>query len=97
MLTSTQVEGTTLRIVSSHSKANRAAEVLAKAAAFLRALLASAEHLTDEQRWYEILSYAVRKYLNGRKLRAPPRLAPARFGSAVRRGGWQRYRQQDVA
>jgi hypothetical protein len=68
---------TTLRIVSSHAKASWAAEVLAKAAAFLRDLLASAEQLTDEQLWYEILSYAMRKYLKGRKLRAPPRRATA--------------------
>ena len=68
---------TTLRIASSHAKANWAADVLAKAAAFLRDLLSNAEQLTSEQRWSEILSYAMRKYLKGRKLRAPPRLAPA--------------------
>ena len=38
----------------------------------------NAEQLTADQRWHRILSHAVRSWLGGRALRAPPRLmAPA--------------------
>ncbi len=52
--------------------------VLSGIARFLRELTQNAEQLTGRQRWRRILSHAVRSWLGGRKLRAPPRLmAPA--------------------
>jgi hypothetical protein len=45
-------------------------------AAFLHGLRLTAEQLTLTQRWYRILSRAMRKYLHGREL-LPPDLLPA--------------------
>jgi hypothetical protein len=50
---------------------------LAKAATFLDGLKRTAEQLTLQQKWYRILSHALRKWLKGRQLSPPPRLAPA--------------------
>jgi len=69
---------TTLRISSSHGRAGWAERVLTSVARFLRGLMDAAEQLTADQRWSRILSYALRSWLQGRQLRAPPRLmAPA--------------------
>ena len=69
---------TTLRITSMHGRAGWAQNVLNGVAAFLRGLIDAAEQLTDEQRWFRILSHALRSWLKGRLLRPPPRLmAPA--------------------
>ena len=69
---------TTLKVSSSHAKAGWAANVLASIARFLRELVQNAEQLTADQRWRHILSRAVRSWLGGQLLRAPPRLmAPA--------------------
>jgi hypothetical protein len=69
---------TTLRVASSHAKAGWAASVLSDIARFLRELTQNAEQLTADQRWRQILAHAVRSWLGGRQLRAPPRLmAPA--------------------
>lgn len=69
---------TTLRVASSHAKAGWAASVLSGIARFLRELTQNAEQLTADQRWCRILAHAVRSWLGGRQLRAPPRLmAPA--------------------
>jgi hypothetical protein len=65
---------TTLRVASSHGKAGWAASVLESVARFLRKLTQTAEQLSAEQRWYRILSYALRSFLNGRQLKPPPRL-----------------------
>ena len=65
---------TTLRVASSHAKAGWAASVLSGIARFLRELVQSAEQLTAEQRWRQILAHAVRGFLNGRQLRLPARL-----------------------
>ena len=47
-------------------------------AAFLHGLRLTAEQLTPTQRWYRILSRAMRKYLHGRQLQPPePLPAPA--------------------
>ena len=46
-------------------------------AAFLRGLTKNAEQLTRLQTWRAILSRAFQAFLNGRLLRAPPRLAPS--------------------
>ena len=65
---------TRLTITSSHAKARWTARALAAVAAFLQGLVKNAEQLTSEQRWYRILSHALRKFLNGRHLHPPPRL-----------------------
>jgi hypothetical protein len=67
---------TKIRVTSSHAKAKPAARALAAAAAFLRDLARAAEQLTRLQKWRAILSRAFQAFLNGRLLRAPPRLAP---------------------
>jgi hypothetical protein len=67
---------TTLRIASTHAKAHWATQALAGIAAFLGGLNA-AEQLTNEQRWYRILSHALRHFLRGRVLKPPARLAAA--------------------
>ena len=67
---------TTLRIASTHGRAGWAERVLTGVARFLRGLIDAAEQLTAEQRWGRILAHAVRSWLKGRQLRAPPRLAP---------------------
>ena len=68
---------TTLRIASSHGAGAWAAGALARAAGFLRGLAEAAEQLTPEQRWYRILSHALRVFLGGRELRPPTRLPAA--------------------
>src|SRR5208282_3140532 len=67
---------TTIRVTSLHAKAKPAARALAAVAEFLRSLAKNAEQLTRLQRWRAILSRAFQAFLNGRLLRAPPRLAP---------------------
>jgi hypothetical protein len=69
---------TTLRIASTHGNARWAERVLTGVARFLRGLIDAAEQLTDDARWACILAHAARTWLQGRQLRAPPRLmAPA--------------------
>ena len=67
---------TTIRVTSSHAEAKPAARALAAVAIFLRGLAQNAEQLTRLQKWRAILSRAFQVFLNGRQLRAPPRLAP---------------------
>jgi hypothetical protein len=66
-----------LRIASTHAKAHWATRALAGIAAFLGGLANAAEQLTPQQRWYRILSHALRHFLRGRVLKPPERLAPA--------------------
>lgn len=69
---------TTLRIASTHGRARWAQSVLTGVARFLRSVIDAAEQLTPDQRWVRVLAHAVRSWLKGRQLRAPPRLmAPA--------------------
>jgi hypothetical protein len=69
---------TTLRIASTHGRAGWAQRALTTVARFLRGLIDAAEQLTADERWARILAHAVRSWLKGRQLRAPPRLmAPA--------------------
>ena len=68
---------TTIRVTSSHAKAEPAAKALAAVAAFLRGLARNAEQLTRLETWRTILSRAFQAFLNGRRLRPPPRLAPS--------------------
>lgn len=65
---------TRLRISSTHGRAGWAERVLTGVARFLRGLIHAAEQLTADQRWAQILSHALRSWLKGRHLRAPPRL-----------------------
>ncbi len=66
----------TLKLSTPHGEAKWAAAGLAKAATFLNSLKNTAEQLTLEQKWYRILSEALKKWLRGRQLSPPPRLAP---------------------
>jgi hypothetical protein len=68
---------TTIRVTSSHARAELASQALAAVAAFLRGLAKTAEQLTRLQTWRAILSRAFQAFLNGRPLRPPPRLAPS--------------------
>jgi hypothetical protein len=65
---------TTLRITSAHGRSAWAERALAGVAAFLRGLIEAAEQLTGAERWSRILAHAFRTLLDGRCLRAPPRL-----------------------
>jgi hypothetical protein len=52
--------------------------MLSGIARFLRELVQSAEQLTADLRWRQILAHAVRSWLGGRQMPPPPRLmAPA--------------------
>jgi hypothetical protein len=64
---------TTLKVASSHAKAGWVANVLPDIARFLNEQTQSAEQLTPDQRWRRILAHAVRSWLGGCTLRAPPR------------------------
>ena len=66
----------TLKLTTPHGNALWATQKLGKAAAFLDSLRKTAEQLTREQKWYRILSEALKKWLRGRQLKPPPRLAP---------------------
>ncbi|MFZ1102383.1 MAG: transposase [Hyphomicrobiaceae bacterium] len=68
---------TTLRIASTHAKAQWATRALAGIAAFLGGLANAAEQLTPTERWHRILSHALRHFLKGRVLKPPARLAAA--------------------
>lgn len=67
----------TLKLTTPHGNALWATQKLGKAAAFLDSLRKTAEQLTREQKWYRILSEALKKWLRGRQLKPPPRLTPA--------------------
>jgi Transposase DDE domain group 1 len=68
---------TTLTISSMHGQRSRARRALTRVAAFFAELRASAEQLTDLDRWYRILSRALVKYLKGRQLDPPRQLQAA--------------------
>ena len=69
---------TMLRITSTLGRAGWAQRVLTGVARFLAGLINTAEQLTADERWSRILAHAVRSWLKGRQLHAPPRLmAPA--------------------
>ena len=65
---------TTLKVSSSHARAGWAASILSGIARFLRGLIQSAEQLTAEQRWRQIVAHAMRGILGGRQLSLPARL-----------------------
>jgi hypothetical protein len=64
---------TTVTITSSHGEHHRAQKALTRIARFFSQLRKTAEQLTPLERWYRILSEALKKFLRGRKL-IPPRI-----------------------
>ena len=60
---------TRISISSMHGKTGKVQLMLNRIASFFKTLKTYAEQLTDEQRWYRILSKAVEKYLHGTLLR----------------------------
>jgi hypothetical protein len=67
----------TLTITSTHGEQHKARQAYARISGFLTWLRQTAGQLDAVQRWYRILSEALRRYLKGRQLDPPPRLAPA--------------------
>ena len=67
----------TLTITSMHGEQRIARRAYRRIAGFLARLRQTAEQLDPVQRWYHILSEALKRYLKGRQLDPPPRLAPA--------------------
>jgi len=68
---------TTVTITSSHGEHHRARKALTRIAGFFNELRKTAEQLTPLERWYRILSEALKKFPRGRKLIPPRRLSPA--------------------
>src|SRR5215468_4896934 len=68
---------TTVTITSSHGDHHRARKALTRIAGFFNTLRKTAEQFTALDRWYEILSQALKKFLRGRKLIPPRQLSPA--------------------
>ena len=67
----------TLKISSTHGEQHKARRAYLRIARFLATLHQTAEQLDPVQRWYRILSEALKRYLKGRQLDPPRRLAPA--------------------
>ena len=68
---------TTITVTSPHGQHQRARQAFLRIAGFFARLRQTAEQLTDLDRWYRILSYALVKYLKGRQLDPPRCLEPA--------------------
>jgi hypothetical protein len=68
---------TTITVTSAHGQHQRARRAFLRIAGFFARLRQTAEQLTDLDRWYRILSYALVKYLKGRQLDPPRRLQHA--------------------
>ena len=62
----------TLTVSSTHGAQHRARRAYVRIAGFLGQLRNNAEQLSSLQRWYRILSEALRHYLHGRQLQPPP-------------------------
>ena len=67
----------TLTVSSMHGEGDKARLAYVRIASFLGRLRQTAEQLDPLQRWYRILSEALKCYLKGRKLDPPLRLQPA--------------------
>src|SRR5262244_2990282 len=67
---------TTLSVSSTHGEQQTARRAYLRIARYFAGLRAKAEQLDAVQRWYRILSEALRKYLHGRQLIPPARLQP---------------------
>ena len=61
---------------STHGEQQAARRAYLRIARFFARLRERAEQLDAVQRWYRILSEALRKYLRGRQLIPPTRLQP---------------------
>jgi hypothetical protein len=72
---------TTLSVSSTHGEQQTARRAYLRIARFFAGLRAKKEQLDAVQRWYCILSEALRKYLHGRQLIPPARLQPTRPAS----------------
>jgi Transposase DDE domain group 1 len=68
---------TTITITSPHGNHHRARRAFVRIAQFFAQLRQTAGQLTDLDRWYRILSFALVKYLKGRQLDPPRRLQHA--------------------
>src|SRR5450759_5165688 len=68
---------TTVEITSTHAKASQIAEILTKVSGFLKRIKATAEQLTQRERWKLILSAAFRHFLGGKVIGSTGRLADA--------------------
>ena len=68
---------TTVEIASTHAKASQIAEILTKVSGFLKRIKATAEQLTQGERWKLILSAAFRQFLGGKVIGSTGRLADA--------------------
>ena len=67
----------TLTISSTHAARDKARVAYQRIAGFLTGLRKNAEQLDSLQKWYRILSEALRHFLKGRQLQPPIRLNPA--------------------
>jgi hypothetical protein len=67
----------TLSISSTHGMRDKARRAYVRIAGFLAELRKNAEQLDTLEKWYRILSEALRSFLRGRQLQPPPRLNPA--------------------
>jgi len=67
----------TLTISSTHGLRDKAREAYVRIAGFLAEIRKSAEQLGPLERWYRILSEALRHFLHGRQLQPPLRFTPA--------------------
>lgn len=66
---------TRLTVTACHGRRDWVIQALVRISQFFRELRETAEQLTATDRWMRILSRALVKYLHGRQLRPPPRLA----------------------
>ena len=66
-----------LTISSTHGLRDRARKAYVRIAGFLAGLRENAEQLDPLEKWYRILSEALRYFLHGRQLQPPPRLNTA--------------------
>jgi hypothetical protein len=66
----------TLTISSTHGLRDKARRAYVRIAGFLAELRENAEQLDPLEKWYRILSEALRHLLKGRQLQPPPRLQP---------------------
>jgi hypothetical protein len=67
----------TLTISSAHGEQHKARRAYVRVAGFFARLRQTAEQMDPVQRWYRILSEALRRFLHGRQLIPPARLEPA--------------------
>jgi vacuolar-type H+-ATPase catalytic subunit A/Vma1 len=67
----------TLTVSNTHGMQHKARRAYIRIAGFLAELRKTAEQLDTLQRWYRILSEALRHLLKGRQLEPPLRLNPA--------------------